>query len=712
MSQELDTLFQDYFKIIKPSEDAIAEWRDAAKAASKNKTTSSKKGLRVQMEATHCGMINLNRRFYLPSRMRDGLDTIRVDGKRTKVLKHHNPYSDPVGVVHAREFISTIPDHLQDNKDIKVIFDGSRDIKTALESAKRVLQLEEVSKDGWRGLGYIQITADVFDEKTIEQIVDGRYDAVSTSFASPGQAYCSVCFKNWAREGWCEHEPGKKYQEVDEEGNVIEDSPYTMMALIPGVHNYKEVSFIVFEGDPLVQISIGDPKDSKTINLPEAWEWDQIQPKCSHFSCEFRDFSEEYMMATPDTSSKVLDIIKKLRPEADEETHNSLLAAVEACRDEDGKFRDQEDAELDDETYIQYAVEDAETAEDEIDPDKVAEEMVIELKAMLKAEEISQEEYEAAEAKLSTAQRKKLSKSTFCGPKRSFPVPDCAHVIAARRLIGRYKGPGDKSAILSCVSRRAKALGCGSSKSKSKKKDGAPVIEFALPSCDQIQTLSDEDVKLLFASVESQMIDRQLKVPHECSKCAESLLKAEQSEELKNKAEEQIEDFESTFKVLREELQRQAEDYAEQVSENIDAQTKLYAHNLERLALIGTLVGEYNTIDEAREALQEADIKTEEVKLNDKFDLDKLLEKLRDGMSRDPDGKVKNPSHNTDKNNFQMPEGLSKPAIAALETIQELIEKDEVGQAKIIFDRMNSLGLFSEEITFDSLKAEKEEPAE
>lgn len=67
---------------------------------------------------------------------------------------------------------------------------------------------------------------------------------------------------------------------------------------------------------------------------------------------------------------------------------------------------------------------------------------------------------------LSAKARKSMKTSTFCGPNRSFPVPDCAHVTAARRLIGRYKGPGNKSKILACVDRKAKAMGCDSSKSK------------------------------------------------------------------------------------------------------------------------------------------------------------------------------------------------------------------------------------------------------
>ena len=67
-------------------------------------------------------------------------------------------------------------------------------------------------------------------------------------------------------------------------------------------------------------------------------------------------------------------------------------------------------------------------------------------------------------ARLSSAERKKLKGSTFCGPKRSFPVPDCAHVTAAKRLIGRYKGPGDKGKIMSCVERKEKSLNCETKK--------------------------------------------------------------------------------------------------------------------------------------------------------------------------------------------------------------------------------------------------------
>jgi len=64
------------------------------------------------------------------------------------------------------------------------------------------------------------------------------------------------------------------------------------------------------------------------------------------------------------------------------------------------------------------------------------------------------------DAKLSAEERKKLPDSAFCGPGRSFPVPDCAHYTAALRMLGRYEGPGDKEKIKACIARKGKELGC------------------------------------------------------------------------------------------------------------------------------------------------------------------------------------------------------------------------------------------------------------
>jgi len=67
--------------------------------------------------------------------------------------------------------------------------------------------------------------------------------------------------------------------------------------------------------------------------------------------------------------------------------------------------------------------------------------------------------------KLTTKDRKKLKSGTFCGPGRSFPVPDCKHVSVAKAFLGRSKFSAEtKKKIAACINRKAKALGCGGDK--------------------------------------------------------------------------------------------------------------------------------------------------------------------------------------------------------------------------------------------------------
>ena len=67
------------------------------------------------------------------------------------------------------------------------------------------------------------------------------------------------------------------------------------------------------------------------------------------------------------------------------------------------------------------------------------------------------------DAELSTEKRNSLPESSFCGPNRSFPIPDCAHVTAAKRLIGRAKASeSTKDKIMACVNKKARNMGCDS----------------------------------------------------------------------------------------------------------------------------------------------------------------------------------------------------------------------------------------------------------
>lgn len=66
------------------------------------------------------------------------------------------------------------------------------------------------------------------------------------------------------------------------------------------------------------------------------------------------------------------------------------------------------------------------------------------------------------EAKLSYAQREKLPDSAFCGPNRTYPAHDAAHVRNALARLGTFGGrvkAGVRARLLACLKTRAKRFG-------------------------------------------------------------------------------------------------------------------------------------------------------------------------------------------------------------------------------------------------------------
>lgn len=100
--------------------------------------------------------------------------------------------------------------------------------------------------------------------------------------------------------------------------------------------------------------------------------------------------------------------------------------------------------------------------EDTLDADSISDEVVIEWDLLdLALQGITS----GTDAELTSEARSRLPESVFCGPDRSFPIPDCAHVTAAKRLVGRYKGSeGAKAKIMQCVESKASSMNCNKSK--------------------------------------------------------------------------------------------------------------------------------------------------------------------------------------------------------------------------------------------------------
>jgi hypothetical protein len=659
-----------------------------------------KRGLEVKVEATHAGILNNNMRFYLPSRMREGADTFNNRPKPAKFLKHHNSDSDPIGIITGARYINTTPDILMADKDIRIMNDSSLTTKQQVAAVKRFMKSGIPFSDGWKGLGYIEVTARIFDEEAIEQIKDGRFDAVSTSFRSPGEAYCNICGQNLSVDGVCEHNWGQKYADSDEDIPVV-------CAVVPGVHLYDEMSLVVFAADPMTAISISMSDSKKDYPIDIAL-WKEQEGGNKNSLIEFKDFIKEEQMEVKDISlseekQKILDAIKVLRPETEEATLFDLVEKLSDFLVNEEFVANKAEVELDDSTSFLYALEAIETQGVELNADEIYVEMEKELEVMKDESLLS--EAQLQDAKLSTESRNKLSSSTFCGPDKSFPVPDCAHATAARRLIGRYKGPGDKTRILACVSRKAKALGCNSDSTEKSKSEDDKIIEFVAPTCEQLKVASDKDVRGLFASAEAEMIERRLTVARECSKCEDSVHRVEKAETEKTELSKKLEENNNTLKVLRDELRRQYNDYSVQIDDYVVLGIKFESTRKELIVLKGILSGKFKSVEDGQKSLKGLNLDQEEIVIQDSLKLDSVIEKLNDGMARNP--KIETPVTNPvseESVGLSQFNNLSVPAKAAIEQIKTNIEAKKLVTARGLYDKMVAIRVLDGNVvSFESL---------
>ena len=161
--------------------------------------------------------------------------------------------------------------------------------------------------------------------------------------------------------------------------------------------------------------------------------------KSSMKSKEQKDFNmeKELLIETKETVADNEDKDEDLQIEAVEPTEEQQKA-------HDESFADNQEPESEEESE-----EDTLDAEDSLELDWEI------LDLALSASMMNEDKM------LTTEARNNLPDSAFCGPERSFPVPDCAHVTAARRLIGRSKySDSTKAKILACVDKKASAMKC------------------------------------------------------------------------------------------------------------------------------------------------------------------------------------------------------------------------------------------------------------
>jgi hypothetical protein len=556
----------------------------------------SGKGLKVTIVASHAGMVNSNNNMYSPFGMKASTHTWVWPQKKPFMI-YHDDSSDPIGRVIGSRYSPYNSSSINDDyRDSFEKYSDSSENGNLLEAARILEDSEVLSQEDWRGVGELIVEAIITDSEAIEKVLDGRYQGVSIS-QRPKQAFCSLCGQDWISDSYCEHNRG----EIDEETG-------RKMYLIVGDTIYTEISYVNQPADPYAQNT-----SAEQIKVDPNSESPNVFDNYSRTAVTFQlvdSIEEEVDMKDKNSASDTDSNVDSLADQ-EEPTSNELPSETEESKDVPDS-EDKEEITIDGalqclfETPDDFTSEMAELVNDEL-------------------ENLIEDSSEDKDAKLSTKQRKSLPSNAFCGPNRSFPVPDCTHVTAARRLVGRYKGKGSKTKIMSCIDRKAKALGCDS------KNDACPCEEQDQTKAElSLDQLSDSQLSKLLLDVEKDMTSRGLRAERRCDDC-------EVKDQKISDFETKVPQLQDTIKVLREEYRNVTyefssleESHTEKVSE-----FRQILHDAAVLA-ISLIDHEVEDIETKVKAMTFDELK-DTIKNND---FSKIISFVRSGMSRIPEESV------------------------------------------------------------------------
>jgi len=423
---------------------------------------NQKRYLEIEVDVTHGGYVNKNGYYYTP------------EGQAQAVLSFYSPYPKPVLVHH----------------------DGARDPIGRTYAAAFVLlpaAIDATTKDDMTTpKSKIRVKSIITDEAAIEKILDKRYMTVSSGGSAKTMPMCSIC-GNPVNHDDCDHDrnqvyDGKKchwkigqmdYQEYSFENLPADNSDEHVASVVSmnlvqsdttnsDVHGFDNPGA---KEDALKQTTIKDSTESMTTckKCNTAFDYTkQTEVTAGAVACPHCKIN---VSQTGDVISKASDSTGGTK--MDEKELADFLATLFQVLDECPGCGDESKVgtEWTDATEITQA-------------EELGKEFDTIMETLL------------GDAKLTAEQRKNMSSETFCGPNRSFPVPDCKHASVAMSYLGNPRvqakySSSVRSRIATCVRGKAKKMGCPMSKSGDS--DLAPkVTELST----QVTTLTAENAKL------------------------------------------------------------------------------------------------------------------------------------------------------------------------------------------------------------------------
>jgi len=630
-------------------QDPQGEEHSSGMGFTSNQESNQPKGLQVRIAATHSGIITRNNGLYLPDRMKKGATSFTANYDKP-VLLHHNDEADPVGRVIAASYIDTsgsiadkyklaeglvVRDHVGKERGIitdtllQDFVNGKMSFDLQVDTVRTLLNDSLLEDETFEGLGHIQIIANITDLDAIQKLLDKRYLTGSVG-ATTDKAVCSICKQDWTEEGRCDHSPGAVYDGAKcfiIAGNLLYDE-YSLVNVPADRHsrvlqlNYNGIqdNIEITNHGKVCNVCVNFPQyisDSKETNMKvtdKTTEDNSIEDTTSDSETSSNNTqttdSSDLQNTTEDTTEEVDPVAKLLNSteltlEEEKQLYTLVWQEIENSFQE-GKF-----------TLEQLGIKDL------------------------------------VDIKLSDEQLDNLPQSSFCGEGRSFPITNCAHIIASRSLLDKYEG--DKTNITKNLDRKYKALGCNST---------AVVDTFAHSQIMHliVSVLEENSYTLNNAKLDPALNENEVKSLQLILKRVAGLvgvdafiqaltdIKLLDTVKPDQKLIDEVVSHEETIGNLRDELTALRSEYhalyndLETLQDKLIDGQKTVRDNKERELLTLTMLRDKKADKKDFTLLSDDAIDTELAKLINEVDMVKIIDKLDDGMSRKPEGSVEDPT--------------------------------------------------------------------
>ena len=480
------------------------------------KDSEERQYLEVTVDATHCGYFNHNNYYYTQEGMARGVGSW-LQPYAKPALANHDVDTVAIGRVAAAAFIPVMQSKRPNS-----------------EASEKISDLRGTPS------GKIRLRILVTDKEAINHILDQRFFTVSTGGSPSSTPLCSICKEpidsTFGLNFSCEHHAGKIY-----DGKLC--------GLMIGEMDYKEVSFVNTPADyspdhvagvvdmRLVSESTASgtyinlseeikPEDSKihdneTIKKEESMDDNKEKLVTCEACKKVFDYAKEPEVAmgavkcphckvTVDQTGKKLADIEDVK-KAEYNASSGDKTSDDKTSTEDNKIAQIDEAELklrelDVEDLVCPDCENWDDADDNLKQE--AESLAMDYDSFVSVSignSAEDEEWkeDAEDAKLPSvgSKARKEMKTTFCGPNKTFPIPDCKHATIAMAMLNfpnvkKKYSSSVRAKIASCVKARAKTLNCPMAKKKDSESIIAKLDEANKKANDSVTVLAEITAQL------------------------------------------------------------------------------------------------------------------------------------------------------------------------------------------------------------------------